>query len=80
MLATAAEIFHVLRWFLLQLLLLTFMAKIADILLFIYTARINHGTVTNTHTRARVHQNQHPNVIKDFRFRFDPPQRQQEFT
>lgn len=55
MLATAAEIFHVLRWFLLQLLLLTFMAKIADILLFIYTARINHGAVTNTHTHARAY-------------------------
>lgn len=54
---------HVLRWFLLQLLLLTFMAEIADILLFIYTARIKYGTVTNTHTHARVHQNQHPNVI-----------------
>lgn len=56
------------------------MAEIADILLFIYTARIKYGTVTSTHTHARVHQNQHPNVIWDFwfRFRFDPPQRHSE--
>lgn len=31
------------------------MAEIADILLFIYTARIKYGTVTNTHTHTRAY-------------------------